>query len=483
MARACKLILLRRHRQEIVHWLRSGSLPDDVRKQLGFDAPPAGGESADPEQVASCVVRQLVTLVTDIYPLVICFDQLEALQIVSGDPSAFVVFGRLAADLYDHGTGILLISCVQTAVLPQLKTVIPSGDFHRLAQHESVLGSLTEEQARDLIRARLDASPTFKDDPRRLENPLWPVGKERLQRFLAEGDRTPRRLCTISGELLPGGFAGTQELGDFLTNLFEQRRERPGYKDGGDRSAHDADFLHGLSLVLAARKHFSVIAPTDRTDVDLVISLPRRTLSISICNAEGNALTTRLKQIFEMPPADQEERIVVRDSRRPIPRTCKKAREYWQRLAVTGARTETGLPRLRMLAPTPEATAALATIQSILSDARAGDLTTRGELVQPESVEQWIRDGWLEESVEQLLAEIEFGPAEAAAGQTAVHRQLRDAVLETLQHRHVMRIEGLAVAVGCSESDLRTVLAADTTAFGTLGIPPTLVYERIATAS
>jgi hypothetical protein len=226
-----------------------------------------------------------------------------------------------------------------------------------------------------------------------------------------------------------------------------------------------------------------VTAPTDRTDVDLVISLPRRTLSISICNDEGNALTKRLKRITEMSPADQEERIVVRDSRRPIPHTSKKAWEYWQRLAATGARTETGLPRLRMLAPTPEATAAIAAIQSILSDARAGDLTARGELVQPEAVERWIREQWLEESVEQLLAEIEFGPAEAAAGQGVVHRQLRDAVLETLQRRHVMRIEGLAVAVGCSESDLRTVLAADTTAFGTLGTPTTLVYERIATAS
>jgi hypothetical protein len=483
LARACKLILLRRHRQEIIHWLRSGTLPDDVREQLGFDAPAAGKESAEPEQVASSVVRQLVTLVTDTCPLVICFDQLEALQIVPGDPSAFIAFGRLAADLYDHGTGILLISCVQTAALPQIKTAIPPGDFHRLAQHEKVLGSLTEEQARDLIRARLDASPTLKDDPHRLEDPLWPVGKDRLQRFLAEGDRTPRRLCTISRESLPGGFTGRQELSDFFTNLFEQRRERPAAEEGGDRSAHDTDFLHGLSLVLAARKRFAVTAPTDRTDVDLVISLPRRTLSISICNDEGNALTKRLKRITEMSPADQEERIVVRDSRRPIPHTSKKAWEYWQRLAATGARTETGLPRLRMLAPTPEATAAIAAIQSILSDARAGDLTARGELVQPEAVERWIREQWLEESVEQLLAEIEFGPAEAAAGQGVVHRQLRDAVLETLQRRHVMRIEGLAVAVGCSESDLRTVLAADTTAFGTLGTPTTLVYERIATAS
>jgi predicted transcriptional regulator len=125
----------------------------------------------------------------------------------------------------------------------------------------------------------------------------------------------------------------------------------------------------------------------------------------------------------------------------------------------------------------------LATLQSIISDARSGDLTNRGEVVQPEAVEQWIRERWLDDSVERLLAEIEYGPAEAAAGRGTVHRQLRDAVLETLQHRHVMRIEGLAVAVGCSETELRTVLTTDPTAFGTLGTPAAIVFERIAPGS
>lgn len=483
LARACKLILLGRNRQEIIHWLKCGALPDDTREQLGFDAEPDHDDSVDPEQIASAVIRQLVALVTETRPLVICFDQLEAVQITPSDQTGLLAFGRLAAELFDTANGILLITCVQTSLLPQLKTLIPPGDFHRFAQHEKVLGSLTEEQARSLICARLDSSPVFKGDPRRLDDPLWPVGSDRLKKFLGEGDRSPRRLCAICREALPGGFHGGQELGQFLTNLFEQRRQHPGYEAGGDAADHAAGFLHGLSLVLVARKRFTVTAPADRPGIDLVLALPRRSLGISICNDEGNALTKRLKRISETPLGDQEERVVVRDSRRPIPRTSKKAWEYWQRLAAMGGRTETGLARLRMLAPTPEATAALATLQSIISDARAGDLTNRGELVQPEAVEQWIRDRWLDDSVERLLAEIEYGPAEAAAGRGTVHRQLRDAVLETLQQRHVMRIEGLAVAVGCSETELRTVLTTDPTAFGTLGTPATLVFERIAPGS
>jgi hypothetical protein len=483
LARACKLILLGKHRQKIVHWLKCGDLPDDAREQLGFDAEPDDAGSVDPEQIASAVIRQLVTLVTETRPLVICFDQLEAVQITPGDHTGLLAFGRLAADLYDHANGILLISCVQTSLLPQLKATIPPGDFHRLAQYETVLSSLTEGQARDLIRARLDSSPAFKGDRRRVDDPLWPVGNDRLQKFLGEGDRTPRRLCAICREALPGGFHGGQELGQFLTNLFEQRRERPGHEAGGESGEHDAGFLHGLSLVLAARKRFTVTSPADRPEIDLVLSLPRRSLGISICNDEGNALTKRLKRISETPLGDQEERIVVRDSRRPIPRTSKKAWEYWQRLAAMGTRTETGLPRLRMLAPSPEAIAALDTLQAIISDARAGDLTDRGEPVQPEAVERWIREQWLDESVERLLAEIEFGPAEAGADRGAVHRQLRDAILETLQRRHVMRIDGLAAAVGCGETELRTVLASDPTAFATLGTPAALVFERIATAS
>lgn len=482
-ARACKLVLLGRHRQEIIQWLKCGDLPDEAREQLGVDSESDSDGVDDPEQIASAMIRQLVTLVTETRPLVICFDQVEAVQITPGEQAGLLAFGKLAADLYDQANGILLISCVQTAVLPQLKTTIPPGDFHRLAQHEKVLGSLTEGQARDLIRARLDSSPAFKGDPRRLEDPLWPVGNDRLQKFLGEGDRTPRRLCAICREALPGGIHGGRELGQFLTNLFEQRRERPDHEAGGEAAEHDGRFLHGLSLVLAARKRFSVTAPADRPGIDLVLSLPRRSLGISICNDEGNALTKRLKRILELPLGGEEERVIVRDSRRPIPHTSKKAWEYWQRLAATGARTETGLPRLRMLAPTPEATASLSALQSIISDARAGDLTDRGELVQPEAVEQWIRDRWLDDGVERLLAEIEFGPAAVGADQGVVHRQLRDAILETLQRRHVMRIDGLAVAVGCSAADLRTILAADQTAFATLGTPATLVFERIAATS
>ena len=479
LARACKLILLRRHRQATVHWLKHGDLPDDVRELLGFDTASSDGSTAvHPEHVASAVVQHLVSLVTDARPLVFCFDQLEALQITPGDQTGFVAFGRLAADLYDQAHGILLISCVQSAVLPQLKTAISSGDFHRLAQHQMALGPLNEQQARDLVRARIDASPTIRDDPRRLADPLWPVGRDRLRHFLAEGDRTPRRLCVISRETFPGSARPSLELAAFLTNLFEQRRERP----GADAVERDSDFIHGLSLVLAARKRFAVTAPTDRPDVDLVLSLPRRQLGISICNDDGNALTTRLKRISAAPLRDQEERIVVRDSRRPSPHTSKKAWEYWQRLAATGVLTETGLPRMRMLAPTPEVTGALATIQSILSDARAGDLTARGDPVTPEAVEDWIREQWLDEGVERMLAEIEFGPT-AGDGRGAGHRYLRDAILETLQRQHVMKVDGLAAAVGCSEPEVQAVLAADPTAFGTLGTPATLVFERISTAS
>ena len=479
LARACKLILLRRHRQATVHWLKHGDLPDDVRELLGFDAGSSEGDAAvHPEHVASAVVQHLLSLVTEARPLVLCFDQLEALPITPGDQAGFVAFGRLAADLYDQARGILLISCVQTAMLPQLKAAIPPADFHRLAQHEIALGSLNEQQAGDLVRARIDASPAVRDDPRRLDDPLWPVGRERLQHFLAEGDRTPRRLFVISRETYPGGARPSLELAAFLTNLFEQRRQRP----GADADDEDSDFVHGLSLVVAARRRFAVTAPTDRPDVDLVLSLPRRQLGISICNDEGNALTTRLKRISAASLGDQEERIVVRDSRRPIPHTSKKAWEYWQRLAATGALTETGLPRLRMLAPTPELTGALATIQSIVSDARAGDLAAEGEPVTPEAVEQWVREQWLDASVEAMLAEIEFGPA-AGDGRGSGHRYLRDAILETLQRRHVMRVDGLAVAVGCTATEVQTVLAADPTAFGTLGTPATLVFERISTPS
>jgi hypothetical protein len=125
-----------------------------------------------------------------------------------------------------------------------------------------------------------------------------------------------------------------------------------------------------------------------------------------------------------------------------------------------------------------EALAALEAIRAILSDARAGDLTHEGETVNPETVEAWIKTRLLDESLEQLVAELVHGVSEAA-GTQPTDSILRDNVLEVLQSRHVVSLNDLASEVKCTESALVDVVTSNDPAFGVLGSPPSVVFERV----
>ncbi len=479
LARACRLFLLRQQRPEAVHWLKSGELPDAVREQLGFDGAVAVTEGHDPERTAATVVHQLCRLIVETRPFVICFDQIESLQVASDDRTGFFAFGRLAADLFDEVEATVLITCVQSGLWPQIRQAIAPADYHRLAQHECVLGPLSAEQAAALISARLDASPALVDDPRRGRDPLWPLGEEGMRRFLADRERTPRRLIAMCREAFPHVECGTMDVNAYLTDLFERRR--------GDALVHIEDsaaaFVHGISLVIAARKRIPVAAPADRPDVDLVLSWSGRQVVISMCNQEGNVFTAKLKRLSQQPLGSHEERILVRDTLRPIPQTSRRAWEFWNTLASGREKTETGLSRQRTLRPAVEALAALEAVRSVMSDARAGELERHGRSVPPAVVEDWIRGHLCDEPLDRLLLEIEYGPARKAATVPVAAAALRDAVLEELQRRHLMRVEELAAATGVSVDRVRDLATTGELGIGVLGDPPTVVFERFASVA
>lgn len=476
LARGLRLFVLRQHRHEVAQWLERGELPDEVREQLGFDMPKDDEAAADPERMAEQMVHRLARLVADTRPVVLCFDQIESLQVSPDDRTGFFAFGRLAADLFDQLEPLLLVTCAQSALLPQIRQAIARADYHRLAQQERVLEPLTEAEAVALIRARLAASPSLRDDPRRRQDPVWPLGPAGLQRFLGEGDRTPRRLIALCRDAFPHAVERPVDSSAFLTDLFERRRL--------DAVAHMADptaaFVHGLALVMAVRKRIPVTTPANRSDVDLVLSLPERQVAISVCNHEGNGLTAQLKRITQQPLGVHEERVIVRDMRLPIPHTSHRAWEYWQQLATDRERTAAGIPRLRMLCPTPEMLAALEAVRSVMSDARAGELECRGRTIPPHTVEDWLRSGLRDTDLDALVIEIEHGPVRNAAVAEATRTPLRDAALEQLQRRHVMRFAELVAATGTTPESLQRLIAAGEPLFGVLGDPPVVVFERFA---
>jgi hypothetical protein len=169
--------------------------------------------------------------------------------------------------------------------------------------------------------------------------------------------------------------------------------------------------------------------------------------------------------------------------RLPIPHTSHRAWEYWQQLATDRERTTAGIPRLRMLCPTPEMLAALEAVRSVMSDARAGELECRGRTIPPHAVEDWLRSRLRDTDLDALVIEIEHGPARNAAVTGPGRTPLRDAVLELLQRRHVIGFAELVAATGTTPEGLQRLIAAGEPLFGVLGDPPVVVFERFAGAA
>lgn len=467
LARACGFWLSRKRRAEIVEWLMTGDLPDDLRSAMRLTQRSDDDADESPEQIAGEFINSLIRLIADTRPLVLCFDQMEALQATPGDYRGFHALGSLVTDLFDHGLPTVFVTCAQSMLLPAIKESIPRPFFDRLAQYEKVLAGLTEDQARELVRSRVDA---WAEAGQAVE---WPLPTEMFSRFMAEGDRTPRRLFGLCRDALPRSTSVRLPHTARLLEEFELRRE---VALGTIRDSHGT-FVHGLAQVAAAKGRFHADTPGDRRDVDIVLTLPHKSLAIGVCNQKGNALTARLRRIRSEKRQPGEQRVVVRDANCPIPRTSARAREHWD--AICQGASEGQGAAVRPLLVSPEALAALEAIRSIVSDSLAGDLSHDGETVMPKTVEAWIRSHLLDESVEHLLAELEFGAGEAAAAEPA-NPALRDAVLEVLQAQRIVAMGALARAVGCDEPTLAGVVSADQVVFGVLGSPPAVVFERVA---
>jgi hypothetical protein len=60
---------------------------------------------------------------------------------------------------------------------------------------------------------------------------------------------------------------------------------------------------------------------------------------------------------------------------------------------------------------------------------------------------------------------------------------LRDAALEQLQRRHLMRFAELVAATGTTPASLQRLITAGEPLFGVLGDPPVVVFERFAGAA
>ena len=201
---ACEHWLLRRHRRDVADWFREGDIPEIVRSKLGFVRDPVPSEES-PEAAAYDMILRSTRLIGPVRPLMLCFDQIEALLPSDGNADGLTDFGRFVANLYEETRAALLVTCVQSAFQSQIIKQIREADRVRVAGETLEISPLSSAECESLAAAILDATVDLASDERRKTDRLWPLAREKSdQQAVREQNLHPKATHLV----LPGRSSG-----------------------------------------------------------------------------------------------------------------------------------------------------------------------------------------------------------------------------------------------------------------------------------
>ena len=433
-------------------WLRGDSLTASELDRLEIAEDPLLDE--DPEYAAREIIMALVRLAGEKMAMLFCFDQIEALETIPGDLSGFVAFGGVASTLHDEAKNLVLVSCMQSAVLGKFRRA----DYARLAEHPVHLPSLGCQDALRLIQARLAASPGYAWIPRDAE--LDPV-------FNEQGKASARAILSWAAELFDrtvGVDSGPMLApGSFLQQEWDSRLEH----SGETIAQGNTDDVFGQAipaLVTAARGNWRT--RNGSGDIDIRLESQVGQIGISLCNQKNmRSLAARLRRLAAFAAGGSGARLVLlRDPGLPIAKTARATRRYLDDLTKAGA---------RLVRPSLEALQALEALRTLLADARAGDLNENGSQVSPQTVQDWVAQH-LPPCLNQLMEEITGSGAEPDTD-----AQLREDLLELLEARCLLPLEEAARELEQQPAKVRKVVEASPELAGILEGPPPVLYRLV----
>jgi hypothetical protein len=472
-------LLLKWHVPEAGAWLRGESLPKAALQKLGISAPGGdeeSGEAEDQDDQDVHVVLGLCGLATPELPMVFCFDQIEALQTHADDVAGLFSFGQMVSELNAATRCLLVISCVQSAFLDTFVRAVRRADFDRIRAFDEVtLNPLTPEEALQLIRARLDATPELKRLRAAQVEPLWPLQKSEILRGGAS--RAARRLLSHCADLFESRRNGEYgppipipppaPMNQFLDQALEERRRKS--LEESDPSQTEAILKHGLpALVYLAPGGWRQVAQGVPDDVDLLFEGPGGVVGVSVCNSRHwPSLVKKLDRLnAQLDDGRLRTLALVRDGRTPIGAKAVKTRTLRNELLRKGA---------RWVEPSVEALAALDALRRLLADAQSGDLANRGDPVELRTVQDWLARN-LAGELKDLLAEVL--PSSSGASPEAVD-PLYESVAELLQRQHVISVAHVAALLDREHSEIEACALKHSDRLGVLGDPPAALFRLI----
>ncbi len=384
LCQALQHLIHHRHCPDVHAWLKGHSLPESSYSKLQIRPP---DETDDSEDLAREMVLELCRLAGPTIPVVLSFDQIEALQRYPKDIDGLFRFGQAIRTLHDETSNLLLVTCIQTSFLGELRKAVAFPDFDAMSCHVLTLGTLKLDQALKVISSRIDAISDKGFDKSLLFQNL----AKDLSVFVGEAERTCRAILSRCADIFdnlsdpaPGHGLPDSEppLSTFLQNEMDAREESAFSRIGLDEMDDMlSNVLPSLINILDER-----CREKDRRypDVDMVIACPDAEIGISLCNHQNmSSLAGKLRRLVQNFSPEKGQRLVLlRHPQFRISPGAKKVNQYLRRLNDR---------RVRLITPSLEALAALDALRSLLSDARSGDLTHQGNPVHEKTVREWFK--------------------------------------------------------------------------------------------
>lgn len=458
-------VVRRQHRLEVAGWLRGDALSEDAFRKLGL----VEQSEDDAEQTARQTLIDLMRLAGSEIPLVLCFDQVEALQVMPTDTQPFFTYAKLIADLYDADSNLVLISCMQTAIAEQILPSIPQYAKPRMQGFATcLLKPLDRQQACELLAMRLGRSSTAAMITPR---DLAPLTEQDLTGFLGDLkqiyprellDKAAKRLEQLHGRAVP-----TVSFPSWMDQEWDRRFDES--MQQGTPSKSEQILGHGIPLLVKlVESDWTITQGRQGIALDHVLTAADNEARVGIkvldCG-QTRKVWEPLKKLNDLFPdkinPPLQKLIILRDERAPISKSATKTLQSLDALEKKDA---------QFLQVHPEALAALDALRELLGDSQSGDLDFEGKAVSPVTVRDWLRANLpapLKELVDNLLTPAEIGPTPSIVAR----------LQERLLDRFTMSAEKVADDLNVTATELVDVARSRADLFGVIDGAQTAIFS------
>ncbi len=458
-------LVQKRHRLDVAAWLRGESLPQHSYDRLGVGIP----SDDDPEQEALAVLRDFARLAGDHLPLVLCFDQIEAMQLSPDDTQSLYAYGQLMRNLCNSNRNLLLVSCMQSSLFEKLKSVLPDYQWNAMQSFPpQSLSPLRQEEAKLLLSDRLKLLQGSVGWPKDAHD-LWPFSENEIAQWVGVHGTTPRALlhqaASAFDELITKSPTSDPEtLAQWLTRELEDRNEAA--LERIQANATVEALRGGIPELLYLKDPEWKVSEEHVPHIDLVLEGPQKEARVGVVllNNQPVSLASQLGRLTANAPSLNKlhKLVLLRDIRLPISPTATATRRHLKTLEENDA---------VMHWVSPEVVAAIDAARALLAASKVGDLSFNGLTVSHSTVLEWLRLNWTDALNE--IAEILVLPNTGRDfDRTSVER-----LQELLTASPVSSFDDLQTQLNLSDQELRDTIQSKPDLFGCIEGECSAVYS------